>query len=102
MEPEIKTGYIIPAAYGDYYSDEFVDVISIRSSFVTERMLQLAHEQGKAVHAWTVNGKAELERLERLGVDDIITDYPILAREILYEDEGTAGLLEYWRLVLTK
>ena len=52
--------------------------------------------------AWTVNGKAELERLERLGVDDIITDYPILAREILYEDEGTAGLLEYWRLVLTK
>ncbi len=102
MEPEIKTGYIIPAAYGDYYSDEFVDVISIRSSFVTERMLQLAHEQGKAVHAWTVNGKAELERLERLGVDDIITDYPILAREILYEDEGTAGLLEYWRLMLTK
>ncbi len=95
MDPDIKTGYIISAAYGDYYSDEFVDVISIRSSFVNGRMVDAAHEAGKAVHAWTVNTKAEMERLYSLGVDDIITDHPVMAREVLYEEEPAYGLAEY-------
>ena len=101
VNPEIRTGYIISAAYGNFYSDEFIDLISIRSSFVTERMIESAHEAGKAVHAWTVNGKVEMERLKQLGVDDMITDRPVLAREILYGEEAKADLLEYLRLVLT-
>ncbi len=35
-EPELKTGYILAAAYGSYYKNEFVDFISIRSSLVTK------------------------------------------------------------------
>ena len=101
VNPEIRTGYIISAAYGNFYSDEFIDLISIRSSFVTERMIESAHEAGKAVHAWTVNGKVEMKRLKQLGVDDMITDRPVLAREILYGEEAKANLLEYLRLVLT-
>ena len=101
VNPEIRTGYIISAAYGNFYSDEFIDLISIQSSFVTERMIESAHEAGKAVHAWTVNGKVEMERLKQLGVDDMITDRPVLAREILYGEEAKANLLEYLRLVLT-
>lgn len=101
VNPEIRTGYIISAAYGNFYSDEFIDLISIRSSFVTERMIESAHEAGKAVHAWTVNGKVEMERLKQLGVDDMITDRPVLAREILYGEEAKANLLEYLRLALT-
>ena len=101
VNPEIRTGYIISAAYGNFYSDEFIDLISIRSSFVTERMIESAHEAGKAVHAWTVNGKVEMERLKQLGVDDMITDRPVLAREVLYGEEAKANLLEYLRFVLT-
>ena len=101
VNPGIRTGYIISAAYGNFYSDDFIDLISIRSSFVTERMIESAHEAGKAVHAWTVNGKVEMERLKQLGVDDMITDRPVLAREILYGEEAKANLLEYLRLVLT-
>ena len=101
VNPEIRTVYIISAAYGNFYSDEFIDLISIRSSFVTERMIESAHEAGKAVHAWTVNGRVEMERLKQLGVDDMITDRPVLAREILYGEEAKANLLEYLRLVLT-
>lgn len=100
MDPDIKTGCVISAAYGDYYSDEFVDVISIRSSFVTGKMVDAAHEAGKAVHAWTVNTRAEMERLNGLGVDDIITDHPVMAREVLYEKESTQGLAEYLLLIL--
>ena len=98
--PEIRTGYIISAAYGNFYSSEDVDFISIRSGFVTSALMQNAHEQGKAVYAWTVNSKSELERLTLLGVDGIITDRPVLAREIVYREEATESLFEYLKLVL--
>ena len=38
LDPDIRTGYIISAAYGDYYSDDDVDFISIRSSFVSGKL----------------------------------------------------------------
>jgi len=100
LAPDIRTGYIVSAAYGNYYSSDTIDLISLRSSFVTERLVEAAHEKGKAVHAWTVNSKSELERMKMLGVDNIITDYPVLAREIVYREEATETLLEYLRLVL--
>lgn len=100
LDEEIRTGYIISAAYGDYYSSESIDFISIRSSFVSERLVEAAHEKGKAVHAWTVNNKSEMERMKMLGVDNIITDYPVRAREILYREEATETLMEYLKMML--
>lgn len=96
----IRTGHIISAAYGDYYSSDHIDFISLRSSFVDEKLVQDAHEKGKAVHAWTVNTKSEMERMKLLGVDNIITDYPVLAREIVYRKKTTENLLEYISMVL--
>lgn len=100
LDPDIRTGYIISAAYGDYYSDDDVDFISIRSSFVSGKLVEATHEKGKAIHAWTVNNKSEMERMKMLGVDNIITDYPVLAREIVYRERATETLFEYLRLVL--
>lgn len=100
LQPEIRTGHILSAAYGNYYSNANIDFISIRSNFVTESLMERSHEEGKAVHVWTVNTKNELERLKNLGVDNIITDYPVLAREILYREDSTENLLEYVRLLL--
>lgn len=99
MAPELRTGYIISAAYGNFYSSDAVDFISIRSSFVNEALVEKAHAQGKTIHAWTVNTKSEMERLRMLGVDNLITDYPVLAREIIYREEATETLMEYLRLV---
>lgn len=99
QDPQIQTGYIISAAYGNFYSNEAVDFISVRSSFVDTRLVENVHEQGKGVYAWTVNTKSEMERLAMLGVDGIITDQPVLAREIIYREEATETLFEYLRLV---
>ena len=98
--PDIRTGYIIAAAYGNYFENEYLDFISIRSSFVTAAMAERAHEAGKAVHAWTVNTKSEMEEMKMAGVDNIITDYPVEAREICYREEAAEGLLERLRLLL--
>lgn len=100
LQPEIRTGYIVSAAYGDYYSSEYIDFISIRSSFVTETLMERSHEAGKNVHAWTVNSVGEMKRLKLLGVDEVITDYPVLAREILYRQDYTENILEYLRMLL--
>ena len=47
-----------------------------------------------------MNSKNEIERMRVLGVDNVITDYPVLAREILYRENVTENLLEYLRLLL--
>lgn len=99
-DPDIKTGQILSAVYGRCYEEEYADFISIRSSFVTRSLVEAAHEYGKAVHVWTVNRKAELERIQHLGVDNVITDYPAAARAILYQQEAAEGLLGYLRMML--
>lgn len=98
LAPQLRTGYIISAAYGDFYSSDAVDFISIRSNFVNESLVKSVHVQGKAVHAWTVNSKSEMERLCMLGVDNVITDYPVLAREVIYREGAKETLLEYLKL----
>ena len=102
VSPQIRTGYILSAAYGNYYSGEAVDAVSIRSSFVNRRLLDAVHQEGKTVYAWTVNSRVELERLRMLDVDDIITDDPVYAREILYREEVTETVLEYLRLLFSR
>ncbi len=47
------------------------DLVVVDELFVTA-----AHERGVAVHVWTVNDTASMERLVDLGVDGIISDVP--------------------------
>jgi len=43
---------------------------------VTRRFLSSARLRNLEVHAWTVNSGLQMQRLLRLGVDGIVTDYP--------------------------
>ena len=62
--------------------------------------MERAHEAGRAVHAWTVNTPREIRQMEQAGVDNIITDYPVLVRNLLYQEEGPRTLMEMVRTVL--
>ena len=42
----------------------------------------------------------EIERMKYLHVDNIITDYPVLVREILYREEDTENFFEFLMTVL--
>lgn len=97
---EIHTGYILPAAYGKYYENDAFDFISIRSSFVTKSLVEKVHERGKAVHVWTVNRRGEMEQMKALGVDNVITDNPTMALEVMYREEATESLMGYLKMVL--
>lgn len=50
---------------------------------VDAALLQEAYDRGLAVVPWTVNERTEMQRLIRLGVDGLITDYPDVAQEVL-------------------
>jgi len=93
FNPNLTTGYILSTAIGNYYDNEYIDFFCVRSAFVTRSTVNQAHAAGKEIFAWTVNSKDELERMKRIQVDTIITDYPIRAREILYRQEQEDFLL---------
>lgn len=52
-------------------------------TIVTKKFIKKAHEHSIAVHVWTVNDEATMERLLDLGVDGIFTDFPSILRGVL-------------------
>ncbi len=99
-DASLKTGYILSMVYGDFYSKEAADFFSIRSWYVTESVVKKAHTCGKEIHAWTVNKENELKRMKAIGVDNIITDKPAYAREIVQRNK-LAETFGEWLLLLT-
>lgn len=99
-DSDIYTGYILSAAYGSYYEDDAIDFISLLSSSANRKLVERVHACGKEVHVWTVNKKSELERMKMIGVDNIITDRPILAREVILGEENAENLLARLRALL--
>ena len=50
---------------------------------VTREFIEHAHAHDVAVHVWTINDLAEIERLIALGADGIVTDFPGRMRDWL-------------------
>lgn len=102
LNPDLKTGYIMSVVYGDFYDKEYIDFFSMKSSFITQRVVKEAHSRGKEIHAWTVNTKNEMDRLKNMGVDNIITDKPVKAREILYSKVANQSIQDLIKRVVNQ
>jgi glycerophosphoryl diester phosphodiesterase len=51
-------------------------IISPEYRLVTTTYVEECHKEKVKVVVWTVNDKKEIERMKKLGVDGIISDYP--------------------------
>lgn len=80
---DIKTGYILHVAYGDFSGVDYADALSINYSFATSALINDAHSSGKEVYVWTVNNADAINDMIQKGADMIITDDPVLAKETL-------------------
>ena len=60
-------------------------------TIVNQRFIDRAHHAGLHVHVWTIDDAAEMGRLLDLGVDGIMTDRPVVLRQVL-ESRGVWNL----------
>ncbi len=78
---DLYIGYVFIGKLGTFSAKKManmpVDFISAEESLINKQMIREVHKSGKAVYAWTINEDYKVERLLELGVDAIITDYPM-------------------------
>ncbi|MBR6570906.1 MAG: hypothetical protein IKK75_10695, partial [Clostridia bacterium] len=51
----------------------------------TSRVINYAHKHNIAVQYWTINDAAEMERLQSIGADAIMTDVPDVGAQVLHQ-----------------
>ena len=66
LDEQIKTLGFIPTIYSPEYT------------LVNDELVNKCHLQNIRIVPWTVNDKQTIDRLKKMGVDGIITDYPDL------------------------
>ena len=54
-----------------------------RLPLLTRSLVEIAHRSGRVVHVWTINDRAEMERLIDLGVDGLVTDRIDILKDVL-------------------
>lgn len=84
--PEINTGYLAFASFGDTASYN-CDYLALEEETATSSMIEEIHEAGKKILVWTVNEDDDIEDFLRSGADAIITDAVKRSSEITKELE---------------
>jgi glycerophosphoryl diester phosphodiesterase len=100
IDPSIRTGHISHRLRSAVVKSEYVDVLSLKSNLVTKNVVEEMYQNNKQVFVWTVNTKSEIERMSRLGVDNIITDDPVYAREVIYRSNADRYLVTLLKIVI--
>ncbi|MBP5379968.1 MAG: glycerophosphoryl diester phosphodiesterase membrane domain-containing protein [Ruminococcus sp.] len=84
LNPKIKTAFIANLATSTSYAQlPYIDAVSMNYLFVNQSVVNTAHHHGKRVFVWTVNRQSEMQKMMALGVDNIITDCPDKALEVV-------------------
>ena len=78
--PERQTGLL-----GRRLAQWHVCCAQVPGKLASASFVRRAHALGLDVHAWTINGRAEMNRLLDLGADGIMTDDIAMLREVLIE-----------------
>ena len=84
LRPDWPVGLLAASAVGDL-SRVDVDFLALSARIVTAPLIRRVHKSGKRILVWTVNDAPSMSRWMSMGVDGVITDEPLLAREVLRE-----------------
>ncbi len=81
-------GFILPVLVGLPSRSTAADCFQVPLSFyglpiITPPILARTRQAGKALHVWTIDEEAEMDRLIGLGVDGIMTDRPGMLKSVL-------------------
>ena len=91
LRPDWTTGLLTAVAAGDLTRAE-VDFLAVNSKLATRPFVDAAHRRNKTVSAWTVNDAYAMSALISRGIDNLITDHPAIARQVLEERQQMSPL----------
>ena len=100
LNPNLQTGYITYRITPALLANPLIDMMSMRSTFVTQSIVEQIHQADKKILVWTVNSRGEIERMSRLGVNSIITDRPSYAKEVLFELTADQYIISLLKIIL--
>ena len=91
----IKTIYVMSLAYGDILEFSDVDGFSLESSNINEKLVNKIHKNKKEIYAWTVNNEKNINKMIKLGVDNIVTDDISYTKKLIEESKSSNIIMEY-------
>lgn len=96
----IETAYITSVSYGNFTDLEYADGYSVESTLLSKSFVNKAQKTGKQIYVWTVNSEERLEKVVGMGIDNVITDDPVMAKELIYEQEHSTFWDRYVKQLL--
>lgn len=107
LNSAVKTLLLVPVFYGNidtFLNNPDIDAYGFSRDIVTKNTdyIDIAHQLNKKVYAWTVNEKDDLQDVVTSDIDGIITDRPIIAREIAYSKNTSTLLQDFLREFLDR
>ena len=86
--PEVPIGLLadegISGALTRRLLSRFIPHQALHPSYkdVTPELIQQVHQSQRRLHTWTVDGADDLRKMMQMGVDGVITNDPVLARQV--------------------
>ena len=99
-DESIETAYITSVSYGNFTDLEYADGYSVESTLLSKSFVNKAQKAGKQIYVWTVNSEERLEKVVGMGIDNVITDDPVMAKELIYEQEHSTFWDRYVKQLL--
>ena len=84
LRPDWTVGLLTAVAIGDLTRAK-ADFLAVNSKLATREFIRSAHQKGKKVSVWTVNDKLAMSVMISRGADNLITDHPDIARQVIAE-----------------
>jgi len=82
IDPDMRTIYDMVIAYGDISSIPDVDICSVDDFFITADLVENASKSGMPLYSWTEDRRGAMLQLDALGVDGLVTNYVVMARQV--------------------
>jgi len=88
----------------EYTGDDRFDYYSINYAGITNEVVDDVHSKNKEIFAWTINDEKLLQSMLNYRVDNIITNDPIMAKEVInnYKDRSQINALFDFMLNIDK
>lgn len=84
LRPDWTVGLLTAVAASDITRAK-ADFLAVSTSLATHRFINSAHDRNKRVHVWTINDAPTMSLMIGRGADNLITDHPDLAKQVLEE-----------------